>query len=497
MNITSIIFSVFCAGTILIYWRLPFRFRSWWLLGISPLFVVSWSWELAGILLVVASTNFTLGQWLQSEKTRRRVLLWTGILFDIFVLLALKYSDFYLQALVRLSTRIGIEVNAGGLQLLAPVGLSFITLQMISYLVDISRSQLTAEKRWLEFSLYVIYFPKFLSGPIERAKTFIPKLGEHAPLTNDQIARGFALIFIGFVRKRLFADALNAMIPADAFVHPLNYSAAILLSWLLAYAFAIYNDFAGYSSIVRGVSSLFGIELTNNFSVPYLSRSFSEFWNRWHISLSNWLRDYIFFPTTRALLKKIPAHDHLLNIFIPPLVTMLVSGLWHGVSWSLILWGGLQGGFLVVERISKLWGPNLPPDEQPKYRQLLGTIFVFTLVTLAWLPFRMDFVNAKRFFAGIILPSHWVAPDWLWLQEVLSGHDPMPNVYLFNIPDPRIIIVLIPAILLDWAHNHAKDELMFLKWPGWLQTMLYISVIAGLLLMAFSDTRAPFVYQGF
>ena len=178
MNITSIVFSVFCAGTILIYWRLPFRFRSWWLLGVSTLFVVSWSWELACILLVVASTNFTLGQWLQSEKTRRRVLLWTGILFDIFVLLALKYSDFYLQALVRLSTRIGIEVNAGGLQLLAPVGLSFITLQMISYLVDISRSQLTAEKRWLEFSLYVLYFPKFLSGPIERAKTFIPKLGE-------------------------------------------------------------------------------------------------------------------------------------------------------------------------------------------------------------------------------------------------------------------------------------------------------------------------------
>jgi alginate O-acetyltransferase complex protein AlgI len=497
MNITSIVFFVFCTSTILVYWRLPFRFRSWWLLGVSTLFVVSWSWELACILLVVASTNHTLGKWLQAEKYRRNVLLWTGILFNILVLLALKYSDFYYQPLVRLFTRIGVDVSAGGLQLLVPFGLSFITLQMVSYLVDISRSQLAAEKKWLKFSIYVLYFPKFLSGPIERAKTFIPKLESHPPLTSDQIVRGLGLIFIGCIRKRVFADALNAMIPADAFVHPLDYSAAILLSWLVAYAFAIYNDFAGYSSIVRGVSSLFGIELTNNFNVPYLSRSFTEFWNRWHISLSNWLRDYIFFPTTRALLKKIPAHDHIINIIIPPFVTMLVSGLWHGISWNLLLWGGLQGGFLVLERISRLWGPNIPPDEQPKYRQILGTIIVFILVTFAWLPFRTDFVTAKRFFAGIILPSHWVAPNWPWFQEILSGYDLLPNVYIYNIPDPRILIVLIPAILLDWAHHHAKDELMFLKWPVWLQILFYTLVILVFFLMAFSDTRAPFVYQGF
>jgi alginate O-acetyltransferase complex protein AlgI len=497
MNITSIVFFVFCASTILVYWRLPFRFRSWWLLGISTLFVVAWSWELASLLLVVAGTNYILGQWLQAEKYRRRVLLWTGIIFNILVLLALKYSDFYYQALVRLISRIGFDINPGSLQLLAPLGLSFITLQMISYLVDISRSQLMAEKRWLAFSLYVLYFPKFLSGPIERAKTFIPKLESHPPLTNDQILRGLALILIGLVRKRLFADALNAMIPADAFVNPLNYSAAILLSWLVAYAFAIYNDFAGYSSIVRGISSLFGIELTNNFNVPYLSRSFTEFWNRWHISLSNWLRDYIFFPTTRALLKRIPAHDHFINMIIPPLVTMLVSGLWHGVSWNLLLWGGLQGGFLVMERVSRLWGANIPPDEQPKYRQILGTIIVFILVTIAWLPFRADFVTAKRYLAGIILPSHWVAPNWPWFQEILTGNDVLPNVYLYNIPDPRILIVLIPAILLDWVHNRARDELVFLKWPGGVQILFYIIAILGLFLMAFSDIRVPFVYQGF
>jgi alginate O-acetyltransferase complex protein AlgI len=497
MNIASIIFSVFCTGAILVYWLVPSRFRAWWLFGISTLFVVSWSWELACILLVVASANFLLGQWLQSEKIRRRALLWTGILFNIFVLLALKYSGFYFQELVQLLSRIGINISPGGLQLLAPLGLSFITLQMISYLIDISRSQMTAETSWLKFGLYVLYFPKFLSGPIERAKTFIPKLGQVAPLTKDQVVRGFGLIFIGLVRKRLFADTLNAMIPANAFIHPLNYSGAMLLSWLLAYAFAIYNDFAGYSSIVRGVSSLFGIELTNNFNVPYLARNFSEFWNRWHISLSNWLRDYIFFPTTRALYGKIPDHNSIINVVLPPMVTMLVSGLWHGVSWGLLLWGVIQGSFLVLERISRLRGPNIPADEQPKYRQILGTIFVFVFITLAWLPFRADLVNAKRFLAGILLPSHWAAPDWSGWREILTGHEVLPNVYSFNIPDPRILLILLPAILLDWAHNYKKDELMFLKWAGWMQILLYVVAALGLCLMAFSDTAAPFVYQGF
>jgi alginate O-acetyltransferase complex protein AlgI len=259
MSITSLIFAAFCIGAILIYWLLPLRFRAGWLFVVSAGFVITWSWELAGILLVVATVNYYLGRWLGGAENRQRILLWIGILFNIFALAALKYSNFYIPALVRQLARVGIGVGPGGVQLLAPIGLSFITLQMISYLVDIYRHQLTAEKRWLEFNIYVLYFPKFLSGPIERAKGFIPKLDEHTSLTNSQIGRAFALIFVGLIRKRLFADSLNAMIPADAFVHPLNYSASILFSWLVAYAFALYNDFAGYSSIVRGVSSLFGI----------------------------------------------------------------------------------------------------------------------------------------------------------------------------------------------------------------------------------------------
>jgi alginate O-acetyltransferase complex protein AlgI len=497
MNVASLVFALFCTIALLVYWRLPDRLRVGWLLLVSLAFIITWSWELAGILLVVATTNYFLGRWLGSAQNEKKGLLWIGIAFNIFILLALKYSNFYIGSLISLLARLGIGVGAGGLQLLVPIGLSFIALQMISYQVDIYRGQFQAERRWLEFCTCVLYFPKFLSGPIERAGSFLRKLDARTSPDNDQLVRAFGLIFIGLVRKRLIADVLNALIPADAFVHPLSYSASLLLTWLLAYAFALYNDFAGYSSIVRGISSLFGIELPNNFNVPYLSRSFSEFWSRWHITLSNWLRDYIYFPLSRALLKRIPARENIINILLPPIVTMLVSGLWHGVAWNLLLWGGIHGTFLFVERVLKLRGPNIPPGELPKFRQVIGTLIVFVGVVLAWLPFRMDFITAKRYLAGLILPARWVAPNWTMVSAFLQGRATTIDLGGWDLPDPRILLVLVPAFLLDWFQNHYRDELYFQKWHRLIQVALLVVALLGIIMLAFSDTSVPFVYQGF
>jgi D-alanyl-lipoteichoic acid acyltransferase DltB (MBOAT superfamily) len=497
VTITSLAFAVFCISAVVVHWLLPRRFRAGFLLFCSLIFTISWSWELTGILLVVEFANYFLGRWLESAIGRRKILLIAGISFNFLALATLKYSDFYVPALTRLFEKIGIGTGPGGLQVIVPVGLSFITLQMISYLVDISKGQVPAEKRWVEFSLYGLYFPKYLSGPIERAKAFIHKVDSPAILNLDQIGKALGLIFVGLIRKRLLADTLNAMIPADAFTHPLNYSATILLTWLLAYAFALYNDFAGYTSIVRGVSCLFGIELSSNFNVPYLARNFSEFWGRWHITLSNWLRDYIFFPVSRWLRKIIPNREGWVHFVIPPVITMLVSGLWHGASWNLLLWGGMHGGYLALEQLFKRKKPAIPADDLPKFRQFIGTLIVFIGVVLAWIPFRMDLVTAKRFLAGLVLPSHWAAPDWLWLHEVLVGHLPPDNVYGWNIPDPRIILVLVLAILLDLAHNKNKNELFFRTWPRWAQVTISVLAGLGILMLAFSDTTAPFIYTGF
>jgi D-alanyl-lipoteichoic acid acyltransferase DltB (MBOAT superfamily) len=299
------------------------------------------------------------------------------------------------------------------------------------------------------------------------------------------------------VRKIVLADSLLSIIPAAIFQHPETFAGQDLVVYLLAYAFVIYNDFAGYTSIVRGVSGFFGIELTNNFKLPYFSRSISEFWERWHVSLSNWLRDYIFFPTSRALLKKIPKRDQIVNLVVPPFATMLVSGLWHGIGWNFLVWGGLHGFYLFVERVSTLWSPRRLLNELPKWRQVLSTSGIFILVVLAWIPFRMDLVTAWRYLSGMPTVFIWIKQLFWFIREKLAGTVPWNNWYGFSFIDSRVFLLLIPALLLDWKQSRHKDETFFSKWPVWGKALFLAFLILVLVLISFADTGAPFIYMGF
>ena len=497
MTITSLVFVIFCAASILVYWRLPQRYRILWLFIISMAFILTWSWSLAGILLVVATVNFYLGKWLAAAKDKQPALLWIGIGFNVLMLVALKYSDFYIPALTTLLQKMGVHTGAGGLLLLVPIGLSFIAVQMISYLVDIRHRMLAPEAGWLEFALYVVYFPKMLSGPIERARTLLPVFKQPKALDAQAAERNFWLIVIGVVRKIVLADSLSSIIPAAIFVHPETFAGQNLVWYLLAYAFVIYNDFAGYTSIVRGISGFFGIELTSNFKLPYFSRSISEFWNRWHVSLSNWLRDYIFFPTSRALLKKIPRREALANLVVPPMVTMLVSGMWHGLGWNFLVWGGLHGFYLVVERVSALWSPRRILDELPKWRQGFSALGVFALVVLAWIPFRMDLVTSWHYLSHMPAAFIWIKQFFWFIREKLAGTVAWDNWFGFSFLDIRVFLLLVPALLLDWRQHRRKDETFFTSWPVWAKALFLAVLALVLMLLSFAETRAPFVYQGF
>jgi alginate O-acetyltransferase complex protein AlgI len=514
MSITSFVFIIFCAVSILIYWRLPQHYRIPWLFAVSMVFVLTWSWSLAGILLVVATVNFFLGNWLGmagstptssndpgkspgTVKNSRRILLWLGIGFNVLALVALKYSDFYVPALTRLLEKMGVHTGAGGLLLLVPIGLSFIAVQMISYLVDVHNRIFKPETGWLDFALYVVYFPKMLSGPVERARTILPMFKVPKAPDAQAVERNFWLIVIGVVRKIVLADSLLSIIPAAIFQHPASFASQDLVVYLLAYAFVIYNDFAGYTSIVRGVSGFFGIELTNNFKLPYFSRSISEFWERWHISLSNWLRDYIFFPTSRTLLKKIPKRDQIVNLVVPPFATMLVSGLWHGIGWNFLVWGGLHGFYLFVERVSTLWSPRRLLNELPKWRQVLSALGIFVLVVLAWIPFRMELAIAWQYLVRMLTLSDWIKPNFWLLRMYLIGKTHVNSWTEFNLPDIRVFILLIPALLLDWKQSQHKDETFFTKWPGWGKALFLAVLILVVVLLAFAETGTPFIYQGF
>jgi alginate O-acetyltransferase complex protein AlgI len=497
MSITSLTFVVFCLAAILVYRFLPSRFRTGWLFVVSICFLLTWSWQLTAILLVVATINYSLGKWLDIASNERRILLWIGISFNLLVLVALKYNGFYLPALTDFLERMGVQTGAGGLKLLVPIGLSFITVQMISYLVDIHNKILRPEVLWLDFASYVVYFPKLLSGPVERARTFLPKLKQPQPLDAQVAAQCAWLIIAGLVRKLIIADTLLSLIPVDIFQYPGLYTGQELAVSLLAYTFVIYNDFSGYTSIVRGVSGFFGIELSSNFKLPYFSRSFSEFWERWHISLSHWLRDYIFFPVSRNLAKKIPDRDNFIHLVVPSLVTMLVSGLWHGLGWGFLAWGGLHGLYLVCERLSTLRAPRRLPDEWSKVRQVVSAIVVFGLVMLAWIPFRMDLATGWQYLLRMVSLDAWRMPRFWLIPEVIHGIRNVTSWREFEIPDMRIFLMLIPALWLDWNQYRHKSEIFFMTWPAWAKGVFLALVTLAILLLGFGETSAAFVYQGF
>jgi D-alanyl-lipoteichoic acid acyltransferase DltB (MBOAT superfamily) len=498
VSITSLAFLACCTVAVLVYWRLPASYRIPWLFILSIGFLASWAWELAIILVIAASVNFLLGQWLGKADEKGRLLLWMGIGFNLLVLAGLKYSSFYAAGLTRLLERMGIHTGAGGLRLLVPVGLSFITLQMISYLVDVHHRTIPPEGRWLDFALYTVYFPKALSGPIERAKVLLPAIKRPKPLDVQTIERCFWLVIVGLARKVIFADTLARMTPDEVFFgNPQFYAGQHLAVYLLAYAFMIYNDFAGYTSIVRGLSGLFGIELSINFNLPYFSRNFAEFWERWHVSLSHWLRDYVYFPLSRALLKRLPDRNHAVHWIVPPLTTMLVSGLWHGLSWHFLVWGALHGLYLIGERVLALRGPRRLPDELPKWRQAASSLMVFLLAVLAWIPFSMGLAPAWIFISRLFSPAAWIQPQFWALPASLTGSSAIANWWKLGVPDPRVFLVLIPAIALDWAQSRGKDETFMVKWPAWKKGLLLAGLGLVFMLLSLAETGAPFIYQGY
>ncbi len=462
-----------------IYYLLPRRLQNYWLLFVSYGFYMSWIWTFALVLLALTLANFVVGREIQAAERGRRVLLWVGIGLNALALALMKYPAFFLRkgVLARAGPALailGIPLHSAS-DVLLPLGLSFVVLGLISYLVDVYRGQVEASSDLVDFALYVAYFPKLISGPIERARTFLPKLADRRIVDNEALARSFTLIVVGLFRKLAIADPLAAMTPPMLFEEPGEFGAPVLITWLIAYAFSLYNDFAGYTSLVRGISGLFGIELSPNFQQPYFARNFTEFWTRWHITLSHWLRDYIFFPLSRALLRRNPSRRSAVNLVVPPMTTMLLCGLWHNAAWPMLLWGGLHGLYQVIERIPTLWRPVVPPQQRPHWRQATMMLSVFVLATLAWVPFRASTLpQALSLWRGLF--------DWGggWIG-----------------PDIRVIILVVPALLLDWA-QYRRGELVFLHWPRLAQaTALAVAALAIFLVLRAELQTPPFVYQGF
>jgi alginate O-acetyltransferase complex protein AlgI len=465
IEIVSVDFLILTLVTLGIYYLLSPRAQTIWLLAVSCFFYATWGWAYLATLLVFTLLNFVLAR--QIEKTRSRPLVLFGIGINTLSLLSLKLLTSPYQATLL------EQINAVALTgILLPIGFSFYVLQMISYLIDVQRGQIPAEEDFFHFALYIAYFPKLLAGPIERAKDFIPQLKRERVVERDFVEQGLYLILLGLVRKVVIADHLSGLRPLDIFSAPENYSSLERFIWLFMFAFIIYNDFAGYTSIVRGLSCLLGIQLSANFRQPFLARSFSDFWTRWHITLSDWLRDYVFYPARRWLLS-LPQMGWT-ALILPPLLTMLVSGFWHGASLALLFWGFLHSLYLVVEQVLQRF--KLLP--KGGFSAQLYSLFVFLLITLAWIPFNTPSLrSAGRYLVGL-LPPYSAAFNVLIL--------------------PDLLLLVFFSLWLDWQEQRHEDLSFPRQWPVAAQS--WGVAVAILLLFFFASTGndlSRFVYQFF
>ena len=464
LEIVSLDFFIFTTITLVIYHVLAPRAQVIWLLVVSCFFYATWSISHLAVLFFFAILNFSLAR--QIEKTRSQTLFTAGLILNLgsffsIKLLAGPYGGRLLDALNQSAWE----------AIILPVGFSFYSLQLISYLTDVYRGQIKSTDDFVHFVLYLVYFPKILSGPIERAKIFLPQLQKDRRVDNDAIEQGIYLIILGLLRKIVIADHLSRLRPANIFSQPESYTPLERMIWVIIYAFILYNDFAGYTSIIRGISCFFGIHLSPNFRQPFFSASFSNFWTRWHISLSEWLRDYIFYPARRWLM---PLRINWLAVVVPPLATMLFSGFWHGASLALLFWGFLHGLYLIFEQI--LHQMNLFPKKVSSSQ--LYKISVFVLITLAWIPFNTPSVrSAGRYFVGLFKPysgsfDHFILPD--------------------------LILLIFLSLWLDWQEGRHNDLAFPRKWSSTAQTWgTALAIILIVLFASEGNDLSHFVYQFF
>jgi D-alanyl-lipoteichoic acid acyltransferase DltB (MBOAT superfamily) len=383
----SVIFAVFLVVAFALYWASPPRFRNPILLVGSYIFYGYWDWRFLSLLALSTAVDFTVGKLLgrrEVPRERTRLLVLSSAV-NLAILGSFKYFGFFVDSLSALSESLGLGALNPAFSVVLPVGISFYTFQTMSYTFDVYRRRIEPARSIVDFATYVAYFPQLVAGPIERAEHLLPQIvSRDRPLpVGTRFHSAMALILQGLFKKVVLADGAAA-VANSVFADAGSYSWIGSIVGILAFAIQIYGDFSGYTDIARGVSQLFGINLMVNFRQPYLSRNITEFWRRWHISLSDWLRDYLYVPLGGNRGSRFATYRNLM-------ITMLLGGLWHGAAWTFVVWGALHGAYLVVHKLVR--GGRVSSDPV-RWGDTPAILVTFAFVNLGWVFFRADTFGA-------------------------------------------------------------------------------------------------------
>ncbi|WP_310560192.1 MBOAT family O-acyltransferase [Flavobacterium sp.] len=461
MLFNSYIFFVFLFVVLSVFYFLKEqRYKKYWLVLASLFFYAYWDWKLLGLLLVCIISNYYFAICLKNSAKSTKNWLVFGIVFNLSVLIIFKYFNFFIDSFDQITKILGFSLNRAHLYLVLPIGISFYTFKAIAYLIDVYKKQIEPTREILDLTLYLSFFPQLIAGPIQRAEYIFPQLASSLTPSKTQVKDAFFLISIGLFQKVMIGDACGRIVDS-IFFDLSKYSSFEIVSAVVLFTFQIYADFAGYSNIARGLAKLFGIELTINFKQPYSSKNIKEFWERWHISLSTWLRDYLYIPLGGNRNGKNILYRNLL-------IVMILGGLWHGAGWNYILWGFYHGLLLILFHSNK-------SISLPKY---VNSIVTFMAITIGWAIFRITSLSQLNLF----------------LQELFILD--LGNYYGRFIK----MILTFGCVLftIDWLQIKYKNDAIFTNFKnqsfafGLTASLLFVSLIYIL-----TKKTSPFIYFQF
>ena len=474
MLFNTLEFWVFFAFVLTVYALLRRRAQNLFLLVASYFFYGCWNWRFLGLLLLSSTTDWFLSTAIGRSRGTARATRWVAVsvAINLVFLGCFKYFNFFIASANDLLVALNLDSLRLHLDVVLPVGISFYTFQSISYIVDVYRGEVEPARDPVEFALFVAFFPHMVAGPIMHSSALLPQMQQDRRMRWTDISSGFHLAMWGLFKKVVVADNLSA-IASPIFHHEASFRPGPVQLGALAFAFQIYCDFSGYTDIARGVARIMGFTLMDNFKHPYFASSVTDFWRRWHISLSSWLRDYLYIPLGG---NRYGVFHTYRNLFL----TMLLGGLWHGADWTFVIWGAYQGGLLVVER-------------------LLGG----RRVVASWFEAR-GFAEQAIWFVRVVVTFYFVCLGWILFRCEGSEHLPAMVASYLDVrgwllmpPSPlrHVLLLLAPLLAVDAADflTRREQSMLGLRWP--FRALIYFVALYLFLIFGKFESNAFIYFQ--
>jgi len=497
MLFNSINFAVFFVIVASLYFAFPFRYRPWLLLAASSWFYMAFVPVYIFILAITIVVDYFSAIWMErSEGRKRKRYLLLSLATTIGVLFVFKYFNFFADNANHIAQIIHWNYSVPLLKILLPIGLSFHTFQGMSYIIEVYRGRQKAEKNFNIYALYVMFFPQLVAGPIERPQNLLHQFYEEHIFDYQRVVRGLQLMAWGLFKKVVIADRL-AFYVNHIYENVYDHSGVPVFLAIIFFSFQIYCDFSGYSDIARGSAEVLGFRLMKNFNRPYFSKSISEFWRRWHISLSTWFKDYLYLPLGGSRVPAIKKYRNILIVFV-------VSGLWHGANWTYIIWGGLHGIFLIIDsasiRLRKNVAQILLLARHQRVRDFIGAATTFLIVSATWVFFR-----AENFSDAVYLLRTGVT--WMpeWFHNILNygyyEHELFSQILIPGFPKGQLAIAFFSVMILVITElferkgdlrNRIAAQSMVVRW-----VIYYCLIMSILVLGYYPSSPQPFIYFQF